>query len=74
MGVTLALFPSIVALIILIGMIYRGGKIVADQLEATQQNTVAIQELTIRIIAVEKNSSIANEIAMDIQDKVTNGA
>jgi hypothetical protein len=54
-------------------MIYRGGKIIADQLEATQNNTKAIQRLTERLVVVEKINVETNVIASDIQDKVGNG-
>lgn len=63
----LTIFPSVVAVFILVGMIYHGGKIVADQLEATQENTQAIQALTRRMAAVEA-------VTVDTNVKVTNGS
>jgi predicted PurR-regulated permease PerM len=71
--VWLTVLPSVVAVLILVGMIYRGGKIIADQLEATQNNTKAIQRLTERLVIVEKINVETNVIASDIQDKVGNG-
>jgi hypothetical protein len=68
--VWLAVLPSVVAVLILIGMIYRGGKIIADQLEATQNNTKAIQTLTERLVIVEKVNVETNVIATDIKEKV----
>ena len=73
MTVWLAVLPSVVAVLILVGMIYRGGKIIADQLEATQNNTKAIQTLTERLVIVERVNVETNVIASDIQDKVGNG-
>jgi hypothetical protein len=71
--VALAAIPSVLALVVLCGMIYRGAAAVARQLEATQQNTVAIQALTQRMLRVEAGTARTNVIATDIQTKVTNG-
>jgi hypothetical protein len=73
MTIVLEAIPSILALVVLLGMIYRGAGMVQRQLEATQQNTEAIQALTVRLIQVEKVNIKTNVIAADIKDRVTNG-
>ncbi len=73
MTIVLEATPSILALVVLLGMIYRGAGMVQRQLEATQQNTEAIQALTVRLVQVEKVNIKTNVIAADIKDKVTNG-
>ena len=74
MTVVFAAIPSILALVVLLGMIYRGAGAVARQLEATQANTEAIQALTVRLMKVERVNIETNVLAADIKDKVTNGA
>jgi hypothetical protein len=69
----LAALPSIMSFLALIGLIYKGSKLVSDQLAAIRDNTKAIQLLTVRIVRVEQGSEKTNLIATDIQEKVTNG-
>jgi len=69
---TLAFFPALLAVVILLGMIYKGSALVALQLKATQDNTVAIQQLTERLAAVERVNVETNVIASGISDKVSN--
>jgi hypothetical protein len=73
LAITLAIIPSTLSLIVLLGMLYRGARLVSDQMTAIQENTKAIQLLTHRLLKVENVNRETNVIATDIQHKVGNG-